>query len=189
MTSNDLISHILRSHLQLLIYRDPVSKEKKSMYGCPFCNEAFLWVGKIFSAHIQKHVLGKVVNRSFDFIERMLEVQNSDSEPDAKEVSVKMECMEDGEGDDYTEVINCADGDEGDYDAGQFTCQWELGRFGEDGQKRICGAFYDNRTEFVNHCRSHLEHDSGQQNYCSWSGCSRYSRGFGAQYKLGFKLQ
>ena len=117
-TSNDLIGHILRSHLQLLIYRDPVSKEKKSMYGCPFCNEAFLWVGKIFSAHIQKHVLGKVVNRSFDFIERMLEVQNSDSEPDAKEVSVKVECMEDGEGDDFTEVINCADGDEGDYDAG-----------------------------------------------------------------------
>ena len=48
----------------------------------------------------------------------------------------------------------------------------------------VCGAFYNNRTQFVEHCRQHLEHDSGTQNNCSWVGCPRFSRGFGAQYKL-----
>ena len=48
----------------------------------------------------------------------------------------------------------------------------------------VCGAFYNNRTQFVEHCHQHLEHDSGTQNNCSWVGCPRFSCGFGAQYKL-----
>ena len=74
-TSHDLLGHVVRSHLQLLIYRDPISDEKKSMYGCPFCNETFLWVGIVFSAHLQEPRFGNYTKgngRSWFWVRRWL---------------------------------------------------------------------------------------------------------------------
>ena len=42
------------------------------MFGCPFCPEAFLWVGLVFTSHLQKHVLGKVTSRSYSFLEELI---------------------------------------------------------------------------------------------------------------------
>ena len=47
-------SHIIRNHILLLTYQEPETKKEQNMYGCPFCPEAFLWVGIVFSAHLQK---------------------------------------------------------------------------------------------------------------------------------------
>ena len=66
--------------------------------------------------------------------------------------------------DDFSETINCSDNmdeTEDDYETGSFTCQWELGRFSDGGdasvQRPICGAYFERRTQFVEHCRTHLD--------------------------------
>ena len=66
--------------------------------------------------------------------------------------------------DDFSETINCSDNmdeTEDDYETGSFTCQWELGRFTDGGdasvQRPICGAYFERRTQFVEHCRTHLD--------------------------------
>ena len=62
------------------------------------------------------------------------------------------------------EVINCADNNEEEseenYEHGQFTCQWEIGRYlkGPNApQEPICGAFFESRSEFVEHTRVHVD--------------------------------
>ena len=65
-----------------------------------------------------------------------------DDAPPAKEISVKVECVDETEmeviGDDQAEVINCVDGaDDEDYDAGNYTCQWQMGRFTQSGPQGI----------------------------------------------------
>ena len=65
-----------------------------------------------------------------------------DDAPPAKEISVKVECVDETEmeviGEDQAEVINCVDGaDDEDYDAGNYTCQWQMGRFTQSGPQGI----------------------------------------------------
>ena len=60
-------------------------------------------------------------------------------------------------------MINCSDSveeSEGDYESGCFTCEWEIGRFDSgdgDAPMPICGAYFESRTEFVEHTRLHID--------------------------------
>ena len=76
------------------------------MFGCPFCPEAFLWVGLVFASHLQKHVLGKVTSRSYSFLEEMItyggvpsesgtESAVEDSVSSVENVPVKIEVFDD----------------------------------------------------------------------------------------------
>ena len=76
------------------------------MFGCPFCPEAFLWVGLVFTSHLQKHVLGKVTSRSYSFLEELLayggvpsesgtESAVEDSLSSVENVPVKIEVFDD----------------------------------------------------------------------------------------------
>ena len=94
----------------------------------------------------KKHIFGKVTNRSLDYLCEMI-----DEAPPAKEISVKVECVEEVEmeviGDDQAEIINCVDGgDDEDYDAGNYTCQWQMGRFTQSGPQGMAFTltFVDN---------------------------------------------
>ena len=82
------------------------SKKEQTMFGCPFCPEAFLWVGLVFTSHLQKHVLGKVTSRSYSFLEELLayggvpsesgtESAVEDSLSSVENVPVKIEVFDD----------------------------------------------------------------------------------------------
>ena len=89
------------SHIYHLIYQDNYTNVEQNMFGCPFCSETFLWVGLLFSSHLQKHIMGKVTHRNFEYIEDIVFGANEGDQSnlsyleDSIKEDVKLEIIED----------------------------------------------------------------------------------------------
>ena len=99
---HDLFTHIVRCHIQSLIYQDNCTNIEQNMFGCPFCPKTFLWVGLQFSSHLQKHIMGKVTHRNFEYIEDIvfdsmegLEGEKAQFSEDSLKDNVKVEFIDD----------------------------------------------------------------------------------------------
>jgi hypothetical protein len=99
--AHDLFTHVVRSHIYHLIYQDNYTNVEQNMFGCPFCSETFLWVGLLFSSHLQKHIMGKVTHRNFEYIEDIVFGANEGDQSslsyleDSIKEDVKLEIIED----------------------------------------------------------------------------------------------